>query len=477
MATISSPGIGSGLDVNAIVTQLVALERRPIEQLQNAASKIQTQISALGRVQSALATLRDAAARLTRSDAWGAVTATSSRPEAVSASVAGGAQTGSYSVLVQRLAAGQTVASSPFADRTAPVGAGTLRVELGDWDAVPPVPKTGAAAVDIEVTADDTLETLRDKINAAGAGVAASIVSDVNGARLVIRSRETGAENGFRLQVIDDVDGDDTNVTGLSALTYDASGGTSFLSRTKQAADALVEIDGIALQSKTNQLNDVIGGLSLTLSQAGPDPVEVTVAQDNASLRKSVDDFVSAYNAAIRLLREQTKYDPATKAAGPLQGDRTGINLISQLRALVSASSTASAAFSRLADIGFDVQTDGTIQVQASKLDSAIANSGELRQLFAASGSDTATQGFAQRFKGFLDQVLGIDGALTSRTEGLQDRLKSNQSQQERLEQRIALTEQRLLRQYTALDTQLGQLSGLSSYMTAQLAQFNKSSG
>lgn len=477
MATISSPGIGSGLDVTAIVTQLVALERRPIQQLQTAASKIQAQISALGRVQSALSTLRDAAAKLTRNDAWGAVTATSARPEAVTASAAGGAQTGSYSVLVQRLAAGQTVASAAFADRTAAVGAGTLRIELGDWDAVPPLPKAGVTAVDIEVTADDTLETLRDKINAADAGVAASIVSDVNGARVVIRSRETGAENGFRIQVSDDADGDDGDASGLSSLAYDASGGTSFLTRTKQAADALVEIDGIALQSKANQLNDVIGGLSLTLSQAGPDPVEVTVSQDSASLRKSVDDFVTAYNAAIRLLRDQTRYDPATKAAGPLQGDRTGINMISQLRGLISGNSTASSAFTRLADIGFDVQTDGTIQVQGSKLDNAVANSAELRKLFAATGADAASQGFAQRFRDFLTQVLGADGALTSRTEGLQDRLKSNQSQQDRLEQRIALTEQRLLRQYTALDTQLGQLSGRSSYMTAQLAQFNKSSG
>ncbi|WP_119292813.1 flagellar filament capping protein FliD [Azohydromonas sediminis] len=476
MATISSPGIGSGLDVQSIVAQLVALERRPIQQLEKAATKIQTQISAFGKLQSALSTLRDAAARLTRSDTWGAVKAASSRPEAVAASAAPGAQTGSYSVLVQQLAAGQTVASSAFADRTALVGAGTLRIELGDWDAAPPVPKTGATAVDIAVTADDTLETLRNKINAADAGVAASIVSDVNGARLVLRSRETGAENGFRIQVSGDADGNDADDAGLSALAFDPSGGTSFLTRSKQAADALVQIDGIAVQSKTNQLGDVIGGLSLTLTQAGPDPVEITVAQDDESLRKSVNDFVTAYNEAIRLLREQTKYDPASKTAGPLQGDRTGIALMSQLRALMAGSSSASSVFTRLAEIGLDVQTDGTIQVRGSKLDNAVAHSAELRKLFAATGTDPDAQGFAQRFKGFLDQVLGADGTLPSRTSGLQTRLKSNELQKERLEQRIALTEQRLLRQYNALDTRLGQLSGLSQYMTQQITQFNKTS-
>ncbi|NWG73854.1 MAG: flagellar filament capping protein FliD [Rubrivivax sp.] len=475
MATISSPGIGSGLDVQAIVSQLVALERRPIQQLDQAASKIQTQISAFGKLQSALSTLRDAAAKLTRGDTWGAVTAASSRPAGVTASAAPGSQTGSYSVLVQQLAAGQTLASAGYADANAAVGAGTLRIELGDWDAAPPVPKAGATAVEITVTASDTLATLRDKINAADAGVAASIVTDVSGARLVLRSRETGAENGFRVQVSGDADGNDVDAAGLSALAYDASGGPSFLTRTKQAADALVEVDGIALQSKTNQLSDVIGGLSLTLTQAGPEPVEVTVAQDDASLRKSVDEFVTAYNEAVRLLREQTKYDPASKTAGPLQGDSASVALTARLRTLMGYTSSASSVFARLADVGLDVQTDGTIRVQGGKLDSAISQSAELRKLFAASSDDPAAQGFAQRFEGFLDQVLDADGVLPSRTSALQARLRSSEAQKERLEQRIALTEQRLLRQYNALDTQLGQLSGLAQYMTQQLAQFNKS--
>lgn len=473
--SLSSPGIGSGLDVQSIVSQLVALERRPIQQLDKTSGKIQTQISALGKLQSALSTLRDAATKLTRSETWGAVTATSSKPEAVGASVAPGAQTGSYSVLVQQLASAQTLASSGYADANSAVGAGTLSIELGDFDAVPPVPKAGATAVAITVTASDTLATLRDKINATDAGVAASIVTDVSGARLVLRSRETGTENGFRVQVNGDADGNDTDAAGLSALSFDPSGGPSFLTRTKQAADALVEIDGIALQSKTNQLSDVIGGLSLTLTQAGASPVEVTVARDDASVRKAVDDFVKAYNDAIGMLREQTKYDPATKTAGALQGDSASVALTRQLRALTGDTSSASSAFARLADIGLDVQTDGTIRVQSAKLDQAVAQSAELHKLFAATSNDPTAQGFGHRFKGFLDQVLGADGVLPSRTNALQARLRGNEAQKERLEQRIALTEQRLLRQYSALDTQLGQLNGLAQYMTQQLAQFNKS--
>lgn len=476
MATISAPGVGSGLDVKSIVSQLLAIERRPIEQLQSAASKIQTQISALGKLQSALATLQGVAAKLARDDTWGAVTASSSRTEAVSVTAAAGAPVGTYSVVVQQLASGQALASAAYTERTAVVGQGTLRIELGDWDAVPPLPKAGATPVDIVIgPGEDTIEGIRDKVNAANAGVTASIVSDVNGSRLVIRSRDTGVENGFRIQVSSDADGNDGDGTGLSALAFDPAGGTSQLARTRTASDALVEIDGLAVRSTSNTLTDVVGGLTLKLTRASPDPVEVSVEQDGAALRKTVEEFVAAYNEVIGLVRQQTRVDPGGTGSGPLQGDRVGSLVPSKLRELLSGSTTASTTFSRLADIGFDVQTDGTIEIVASKLDNAVANAAELRKLFAAADENPTAIGFARRLDAWLGLALGNDGLLDSRTDGLQQRLKSTQKQRERLEDRIVLTEQRLLRQYTALDARLGQLNGLSAYMTQQIAQFNRS--
>lgn len=475
MATISAPGVGSGLDVKSIVSQLLAIERRPIEQLQSAASKIQTQISALGKLQSALATLQGVAAKLAQSDAWGAVTASSSRADAVAVTAAAGAPAGTYSVVVQQLASGQALASATYAERSAVVGQGTLRIELGDWDAVPPAPKAGATAIDVVIgPGEDTLEGVRDKINAAGAGVSASIVSDVNGSRLVIRSLETGVENGFRIQV-SDADGNDGDAAGLSSLSFDASAGSTQLVRTRTAADALVEVDGLAVRSKSNTLTDVVGGLTLKLTRAGPDPVEVSVEQDGAALRKTVEEFVTAYNEVISLVRQQTRVDPGGNGSGPLQGDRIGSLVQSKLRELISGSSTASPIFSRLADIGLDVQTDGTIKIVGSKLDNAVANAPEMRKLFATDNTDAAAVGVARRLDSWLGLALGSDGLLDGRSDGLQERLKSNQRQRERLEDRISLTEQRLLRQYTALDARLGQLNGLSAYMTQQIAQFNRS--
>jgi flagellar hook-associated protein 2 len=477
MATISAPGVGSGLDVRSIVSQLLAIERRPIEQLQSAASRIQTQISAYGKLQSSLATLQGVVNKLTRADTWGAVTTASSRSDAVGASATAGAPAGTYSVVVRQLASGQALASSTYAERSAVVGQGTLRIELGDWDAVPPVTKVDATPVEIPIgPGEDTLEGIRDKINAAGAGVTASIVSDVNGSRLVIRSLDTGAENGFRIQVAD-ADGNDTDAAGLSALGFDPSAGASQLVRTRAAADALAEIDGLLVQSKSNTLTDVVGGLTLKLTRAGPDPVEITVGQDSQSLRNTIEEFVTSYNEVINLVRQQTKVDPGGTGSGPLQGDRAGAVVLAKLRELLGGTTSASAAFSRLADIGFDVQTDGTIKLIDGKLDNAVATSAELRKLFAADDADPAADGFGRRLDDWLGLVLGSDGLLDSRTDGLQQRLKANERQRERLEDRIALTEQRLLRQYTALDARLGQLNGLSAYMTQQIAQFNRSTG
>jgi flagellar hook-associated protein 2 len=476
--SISSTGIGSGLDVNAIVSQLVALERRPIFQLRSEASRLQTQVSAFGQLQSRLSALRDAADKLTQPATWGVATANSSNPQAVGATSTGSPTPGSYTLVVDRLAAGQALASAgAFADANASVGSGTLRIELGDFDAVPPVPKAGATAIDIVIEPGaDSLAAVRDKINGANAGVVASIVNDVNGARLVMRSSQTGAENGFRIQVLDDADGNPADGNGLSALAFDPQG-FSAMQRTLSASNARASIDGLWVESTTNTLGGVVDGLTLQLNRAGPDPVSVVVAQDTDKLRQAVTAFADAYNAVAGLLREQMKFDPETKAAGALQGDRTGSLLLGQLRGLLSGNSGASGTFTALREIGFDIATDGTIKVDAGKLDTALGNKNELQKLFANRDlNEPANEGFGQRFKSWLDGALGVEGPLTSRTQGLQGRIRSNEQQQQRLEDRVLRTEARLLAQYTVLDTKMGQLQGLSAYVTQQMAMLMNNS-
>jgi flagellar hook-associated protein 2 len=478
MATISSAGIGSGLDVNSIITQLVAIERQPVTALQTKATKIQTQISEFGKQKSALAALRDAASKLTSSDFWGQTTGASSNASAVSVTTTTGAVAGNYAVEVTALAASQSLATGVFAASTTPPGAGTLHIELGTWGAGQTsfTPKTGATAVDITVEATDTLAQVRDKINSANAGVTAMVLTDASGSRLMMRSTATGAENAFRTSVVDG-DGTNGNATGLSALAYDPSTvGATVMTRTQTAANAAATLNGLPISSASNTLTNIVDGVTLKLGGVTGGPVDVSVVQDNETLKKQLQTFADAYNAVQTLITTQTKYDAATKTGGPLQGDGAAVGLQRQLRNLAGASSGASSTFARLADVGLGTDATGQMTLTASKLDNALANPTEIKKLFANTDLLVASNnGLGRQIRVLADSFLSVDGSLSSRAEGLRQRLDSNKSQQEKLTDRIAQTEKRLRAQYTALDTQMATLSGLSSYVTQQIAQFNRS--
>ncbi|MEQ1805659.1 MAG: flagellar cap protein FliD N-terminal domain-containing protein, partial [Burkholderiaceae bacterium] len=185
MATISSPGVGSGLDVNSIITQLVAVERVPLTKLENEAKALQTKLSTYGKVKSSISALRDAAAALTRADTWTRTTGASGNPGAVSVTTGANTKAGNYSIQVNQLASAQSNATGVFASADALAGEGTLTIELGAWGAGQGsfTPKVGATAVQIAVGPPaQSLAQLRDKINASGAGVTASILSDSSGA-------------------------------------------------------------------------------------------------------------------------------------------------------------------------------------------------------------------------------------------------------------------------------------------------------
>jgi len=142
---------------------------------------------------------------------------------------------------------------------------------------------------------------------------------------------------------------------------------------------------------------------------------------------------------------------------------------------MLGASSGASTAYARLSDVGFEMQQDGSLTVNSTKLDKAIANLSELKALFSNSSlTDANLDGFGKRFRVVASDILGIDGALTSRTTGLNDKLKRNQTSQDRMEERLAQTQKRLEKQYSMLDAKLGTLNGLSTYVTNQVAQWNK---
>ena len=474
--TISSAGIGSGLDVNSIVTQLMALEQRPLTALQSKASAIQSTVSEYGKIKSAVSTLNDLAQKLASKTTW-AQTVASSSDTAVGATT-DGSTAGTYTVDVTSLASVQTLASSAKA-ATAAVGSGTLHIELGAYaggtGGAPTIftPSGTPPAVDIAVSATDTLSDVRDKINGASAGVSAMILTDASGSRLLIRSNATGAVNGFRTSVSDD-DGNNADAGGLSALAFDASTGVSQMTRSQTAADAVATINGLPVTSASNTLTNIVDGLTLSLSAPTTAPVTVNVVTDTASLKKTLTDFAAAYSAVYKLIAADTKYNATTKQGGILQGDSAAVGLQNQLRALAGGNSGASSTFGRLSDAGLQIQADGSMTVNSTKLDSALANLPEITKLFSgSSASDPTLDGFAKRFRTATDTMLGVSGSLTSRTTGLSAQLTRNQKDQDTLNTRLADIEKRLRAQYTALDTQMASLSTQSSYITQQVAAWN----
>ena len=221
MATISSPGVGTnGLDVKSIITQLVALEKKPLDTLKLQAATVSTKISAFGQIKSLVSAFSDAASKLASLTGWNGVSTTSSDSKFVSATAIGGTLPTTFSVEVQGLAKAQATASAALLPVGGALGAGTLRLELGKWSVAPAsfTPSSGQP-VDIAITATDKLSDVASKINGANAGVTASILSDASGERLLLRSKSTGEEFGFRLSVME---GGDTDIA--SPGNTDASG-------------------------------------------------------------------------------------------------------------------------------------------------------------------------------------------------------------------------------------------------------------
>lgn len=486
MVAITSLGIGSGADLSSLVNQLVAVERQPLNQMRSAASGLQTQVSSYGKLSSQLSALQTAANKLNDASLWTQSSARSSDDTAVSVVGGSSAAAGNYSVSVSRLATSQTVVSgAALPSASVPVGSGTLRLDLGRWEPAAPVPDGQmqpsmnfvpqvGRSVTIEVTDSDDLGSLRDKINSSNAGVTASLVTDSSGVRLALRSTDTGVENGFRIQAADN-DGTPVNNEGLSRFAYDPEQGSTAMESRQEAGNAAALVNGIAVNSASNELKGVVEGLTFRLRKENFGSADIAVNSDRDGVKTSIQAFADSYNELARTIADQTRYDPTSRQGGPLQGDSAVGSLQRQLRSLINNSSGASSAFGRLSDVGLQLQRDGTLQVNSSKLDSAMNNLQELKKAFSSTGGgNSADAGFARRYADLASQALGTEGTLNTRTQSLQKMLAKNSDDQARLSDRVDRVEKRLIAQYTALDTNLARMNSLQSSLTQQLNNLNR---
>lgn len=469
--TISSVGVGSGLDVKSIVAQLGAIERQPLAALQKTATKFQTQLSLYGTIKSQVSALGDAAAVLAGSTGWTAQKATSSNSAAVTVTAGTSAAASNMSVSVQRLAQAQAVTSAGVTSGAATGAAGSLSIQLGTWG------DTGfnagtSAAVSVNVSATDSVSTIAAAINAANAGVMATVLNDGTSDRLVVRSRSTGETSGFTM----------TPTGGNAAL--DAYGFTDAAATEPSATgmfmgqpglDAMLEVNGVKLTAASNNMANVLPGVSLQLLQTTAAAVEITVTQDTDAVQKNLQSFVDAYNALNQTLADATKYTAATKTGGPLQGDATTLGLQSALRAMLGSSSTGSS-FANLSQVGLERQTSGALKINSAKLDIAKLDMGNLQKLFTTDNSDPGTNGFGLKVRDFSRGMVAFDGRITNKATALQGAITRNTADQDRISERALRVEEQLFKQYSALDKQMAQWTGLSSYMTSQIAQWNKSS-
>jgi flagellar hook-associated protein 2 len=456
---ITSVGIGSGLNVEDIVTKLVALEKAPLTTLAKQAATITTKVSTFAQIKSLVSTFADAASKLTRDSGWNAMSVTSSKSEAVTAKVTGIAAAGSYSLEVSKLAQAQSSVTATAVPATAVFGAGNLSIQVG-----------AAAAVDVKIeSGDDTsLAGIAAKINDKKAGVVATVVSDSSGQRLMVRSSATGAANGF---TITPTSADGSAATGLGSLSFATS---------QPAQDTEAKLNGMPISSSTRELSGAVPGLTFTVAQKTPadTPVDLTVSADTASTKKNVQAFVDSYNAINDLLSSSVKYDGDTKQGGALQGDSTAVTLQNMLRTAIG-SPAAAGAFSTLSDVGIAVQRGGNLLLDAGKFDKALADKpDDVKQLFASTAAiSDGSKGIAVKLKALTTSLLSFDGTLNAKTDALAAQTKRNETEQDKVETRAAAVEKRLRAQYSALDSRMASLTALNGYVSQQITNWNKNSG
>jgi len=300
MASITVAGVGSGLDVNQIVSDLITAEKEPAtNRLDQKEELLQAKLSALGTFKGALSDFNSSLTAISSASKLQNLRATVSNEDLFTASATSIAQAGDYNIEVRQRAQAQKLVTDEtqrFVNVTDVVGSGTLTFQVGSYDGATFTADPAKAAKTITIDAsNNTLDGLRDAINKADVGARASIINDGQGFRLVISASESGAANSLKITVSDTGDSDDTDLAGLSMLAYDpeaASGSGKNLTQTLEAQDALLRVDGLDISSASNSVVGVVPGVTLNLKSAEIGTITtLSVTQDSAETVKSVDSL------------------------------------------------------------------------------------------------------------------------------------------------------------------------------------------
>lgn len=480
MATIISAGIGSGLDLNSIVTQLVDAQRAPQqERLDTREARLQARLSGYGTLQGALSSLQQSLFSLRAQTAFETRGVTVGNPDVLSVS-AGSGGAGSHQVQVDALATAQRIVSDSSLEQarfTSPddvLGTGTLTFSFGTT-----VQDGGAYSFSADATrearsvtiTDGSLNGIRDAINQAGIGVQASIIYDGAHYRLALASSETGAANSMRITA-QDADGNNSDAAGLSLLAFNES--ARHMQQTQAASDTVgLVIDGIAISSSSNVLRGIVSGVDITLRAPGES--SITLTPDDGATIDAIANFVDKYNALVSSFNSLSSFDAETGiASGALNGDHVLRSVEAQVRkALNQLSGDAGATFRHLSQIGITHNVeDGTLVLDRERLQQALTQDrAAVAELFGGKVAEDGSRvgGLANELDRTLAALLSRDGIFTAATASINVNIRDITRQRELLEMRTLAFEERTRVQFSAMDTLVGQLRSTSDFLMQQL--------
>lgn len=453
MAALSSPGIGSGLDVNSLVSQLVtAAKTAPQNAIDARRDSNGAELSAIGSLTSALSAFQDSLSGLADGSAFTQFLATASSTDHFSAIADSTAAAGTYSVNVQQLATAEKASSGAFATNTT-LSTGQLTISVGTQSMTIAVGSGTSSLAQLASTINR---------NPNNPGVTAAVVHAADGDHIVLTSTKSGAANAFSV----------TGTGDVAGLSYDPTTGTGGLTAVTHAQDAKLSVDGFDVTSASNAVQGAIQGVTINLTAvSGTTPDTLTVAADNTSIQGAIQTFVDNYNKLVGTTKTLTSYDSGSGKAGALLGDSTLLGITSRLsRSLGTQFGTSGDAVRSLADIGIKFEVDGSLSLDSDKLSAALSGSPEqVKNLFGN------TTGIGQTLTPMLEGYLQTGGILDGRTDSLNQSNKSLDDQQSQLDARMDALATMYTAQFTKLDQLLTSLNSTSSFLTQQLANVSSS--
>ena len=403
MSTITTLGIGSGLDISALVDAIVGAERAPEDnRLTNIEETVNAKITAFGTIKSKLASVEDALSSLKSMSTFTSrevTTSYSGSAEVLTATATSTASLNTYEVEVTALAKKQSLYTVGFDSMTDTIGTGTMDIRFGttvydvDTDTYTSFTSNSTSTVSITVdSTNNTVTSMRDYINDNDLGFTASIVDDGSSSGnfiLVLTSEDYGVENSMEIVITDSGDGDDTDSSGLSRLAF-SSAATNLLEG-QAAADAALTVNGISMTRSSNTIVSAIDGVTMTLTDVsnGSAVVNLTVARDTSGIEEDVNEFVDTYNEFIAEYEVLIGYDAASGVSGLLLGDATMNNISNLLRSNIgTVVNSLDSDFRALSDIGILRTVDGTLEFNSSTLTDALTdNIDDVGRLFAPIGT------------------------------------------------------------------------------------------